>query len=156
MAYVITFPNNYLDIGGVPLSTPAWEVTNLQRILSGPEVRGEPTILPGAIGARANPVRATVWNLTLELYLCGDKDAEGTPFADAHEGLITNVDTLRELVTDPITADRGTRLATWHRPGALADLTATVQVRRLEIGDRYNPSEVPATLDLMIMTGMFQ
>lgn len=156
MAYVVTFPANYLDIDGVPLSTPAWEVTNLEAVASGPDVRGEPRILPGAFGARANLLRPTVTLISLQLYIYGDRDPEGNVQPDGHEGVIANIDRLRSTVTDPVMTGRGTRTATWHRPSPLAELTATVQVRKLEIGDHLSPDTVPATIDLSLIGGTFR
>lgn len=155
MPYVITFLDDYLDIDGVPLSCPAWELLNIETLMSGPDVRGEVRTMPGAVGGRPNILRAGAYALSLELFVWGGQDPEGAPYANPHEGVITNCDLLRSSVTNPTMVGRGTRLATWHRPGVLADLSATVQVRKLEVGSPHNNGAVPATIDLTVVTGLW-
>jgi hypothetical protein len=158
MAYVITFPLHYLDIGGVPLSTPAWEVLNLETLMEGPDVRGEPRLIPGAVGVRANPLRPTATTHTLELYFHGYADWEDTPYTDPHAGVLANVAWFRANVSDP-SAGAVTRTATLYVPDpdepttAGTSLTGAVQLRKLSVGSFISTACVPATLDMVVLAG---
>lgn len=150
MAYEITFPSQYLELAGVPLSTPAWEVLNLQVLLSGPTTRGSNVIIPGATGVRPRRRRATERRLTLELALSGIRDAEGTLYDDPVLGLLENIEALRE-VTDPPTASNSVITATLYWNGETR--TGGVQVENFEVGAYTSPTDVPATIDITILAG---
>lgn len=158
MAYVITFPLHYLEIDEIPLSTPAWEVLNLEDLESGPDVRGEPRLLPGAVGVRANPLRATVTEHTLNLYFHGSADPEGNPFDEAHAGILSNLARFRaDVVSQPSVGV--TRNAVLHLPDPDdpdtegPSRTGAVQIRKLSVGEALSPDCVRATLDLIILGG---
>lgn len=157
MTYIITFPTHYLAIDDVPLSTPAWEVLNLEDLESGPDVRGEPRLLPGAVGVRANRLRPTVTVHTLNLYIHGTTDPEGEDFDDAHLGVLSNLARFRDdVVSQP--DDGITRTATLYRPDPDDEDTPTsvsgaVQVRKFQVGEALSPACVRATLDLIILGG---
>lgn len=159
MAYVITFPLHYLDIDGVPLSTPAWECTNLETLLSGADVRGEPRIIPGAIGVRPNLIRPTVTTYSLEIYFHGFADWEDNAYDDPHAGVLENVRQFKATVSNPTLVGTGTRTATLHVPDpdtptvAGTPLTGAVQLRKFSVGGFISTACVPATLDMVVLAG---
>ena len=154
MAYEVHF-DHHLEIDGVPLSTPAWEHLNIQSLYSGPSVRGENRVMPGAAGRRALPWRADETNRTITLAIFGDQRWDGVDNADAVAGLWANVAHLTaNVIASPATPD-GTRTAILKRTGH-ADLTATIQVRGFEIDDSpYSPTAVAASIDLTLISGGF-
>jgi hypothetical protein len=152
MAYQITFPSQYLDLAGVPMSTPAWEVLNLQTLLSGPSVRGSNVIIPGAAGVRPRRRRATERTVSLELSIGGYKDPEGNTHDDPVEGLVLNILELRTL-TDPLATNNSVLTATLYWRDLT--LTAGVQVGALEIGAALGQFNVAATLDITLISGAF-
>lgn len=158
MAYTITFPSHYLEIDNVPLSTPAWEVLNLEDLESGPDVRGEPRLLPGAVGVRANRLRPTVTAHALNMYFFGMKDPEGNAFAEGHVGILANLARFRDDVVSQPTSGI-TRTAVLHLPDPDAPTepgpsrTGAVQLRKFQVGEALSPVCVRATLDLIVLGG---
>lgn len=154
MAYVVNF-DHHLEIDGVPLSTPAWEHLNIGALYSGPNVRGENRVLPGASGRRALPWRADETMRTLSIAIFGNRSWDGTTNADPVAGLWANVAHLQAFVFDnPLNAG-STRTAVLKRTG-FPDLVATIQVRGFEIDDEpYSPADVAASVDIALLSGAF-
>lgn len=152
MAYQLMFTHQYLEIAGVPLSTPAWEVLNLHTLLSGPAIRGENVLIPGAAGVRPRRRRIGETIRTLELHIFGDQDPEGAEHADHMLGLMQNIETLRDLVTDPPADNHSVVTAVLHWRGETR--TAGVQVVGFEVGEAVGET-VRATIDLVIPSGGF-
>lgn len=84
-----------LEIGGVPLSTPAWEIEDLSGLWDLAEFRGEDLEVPYQRGAL--PFRRILGpkRVDLPLVVVGDFDPDGAPAADPREQLWLN---RRELV----------------------------------------------------------
>lgn len=154
MAYVITSPE-YLEIDGVPLSTPGWYTTNMDDIWASAEVRGEDLLIPGAAGVRPYPRRATVTKATVELAVVGDTGPDGAA-QDPRAGLAANCDALRALTTTTGVAPDGTRPAILHlAPGApVTTRTANVHVLRIRFA-RNGPNFATGQLELSIPAGVF-
>lgn len=153
MAYTITSPE-WLEVAGVPLSTPAWETTDASELWSSPEVRGADLLLPGAVGVRPYPRRATVTPVTVELAVVGDTDWEGNPYAEVRAGLATNCRHLQSLADRSAAAPDGTVTATLHyAPGApVASIAGPVHVLRLRFA-RQGPNLATGQLELSIPAG---
>lgn len=113
MSYVIV-GREWLEIDGVPLSTPAWTTRTLSELWSSPPQRGADRIIPSATGVRTWPWRATIAEFDLELDVVGDTDWEGTPYSDARIGLATNCAHLIEVLIDAPTSTDGLRTAVMH------------------------------------------
>ena len=152
MAYDITF-DRYLDIDGVPIQTPAWQLLNFEKLLGGPAVRGSNRIIPGSPGVRPKRRRATEKTLSLEVFIDGAFDWEGDPHSDPETGLIANIQYLREHVTDPISGD-SVRLATAYIKDEFV-MTADIQVVSFDIGEHVGTSAVNATIDIALLDGAF-
>lgn len=154
MAYLINF-DHHLEIDGVPLSTPAWEHTNIGVLYSSAQVRGENRVLPGAAGRRGLPWRSDETMRTLTLAIFGNRTWDGTINADPVAGLWANVAHLQAFVFDnPLNAD-STRTAVLKRTGQ-PDLTCKIQVRGFEIDDEpYSPADIAASVDIALLSGRF-
>lgn len=152
MAYAITFPTQHFVLNGVPLSTPAWELLNLQVLLAGPAIRGSNVILPGASGTKARRRRATERSVTLELQIFGDRDPNGVAHTDPVLGLMLNIDALRQ-VTEPPTTNDSLVTATLIWKSITRD--EPVQVVGFDVGGNVGTGSVAATIDLVIPTGAF-
>lgn len=92
--------DEYLEIDGVALDTPAWIVTDLGPLWEPADVRGGDRLIPGAAGVRSYQRRATVTRKALAMSIFGDVDQAGTPQADVRAGLWANVAYLRANVVD--------------------------------------------------------
>lgn len=110
----ITEPE-WLEIGGVPLATPAWGLTDLAPLRDVPEIRGADKLVSHAAGARARRRRATVTKKAFPIWVAGDFDLDGNAIEDPYEGLDANVDYLNANVLGEVDSDEGTRAAVWHR-----------------------------------------
>jgi hypothetical protein len=150
MAYVVNSAE-WLDIGGVPLQTAAWTVTNLEVLWAGPATRGQDRVIPGATGVRSYRRRATVTRQALALVIFGEFKWDGSRYTDPRQGLQANVAHLRANVTDPTVANPGTRTATLHLPSGTT-VTGPVTVEGLVLS-ALGPFNVSAVLDLSIAHG---
>lgn len=154
MSYTLHF-GQYLSIGDVPLSTPAWEVLNIHVLMSGPATRGENLLIPGAVGVRALRHRPTEKTVTLEMAIFGNVDPDGEPIDDAEAGVWANWLILRSmfnaLLDDP---GDSTVVAVLTYTGGT--LTGDVQVLGYELGDVYSPTDLSVTLDVTIPGGMLR
>jgi hypothetical protein len=151
VSYLVT-QTEYLSLGGVPLSTPAWELENLQDLWSGPPTRGTDIVMPGADGQRSYPRKVDAWRLTLNLAIWGDVSWDGTATADPRAGLWAAIQHLRANAFDPVATARGTRLIemTTADGGTVA---ATCTVERFAIGAALTPWAVRATADIVVPEG---
>lgn len=153
MAYVITSPE-WLEIDGVPLSTPAWETTDASDLWGSANVRGEDLIIPGAAGVRPYPRRPTVTPATVELAVVGDTAPDGTALAEPRAGLAANCALLEALVgPNGVDAD-GTRLAVLHYAagGPATDRRGRVHVLRIRFA-RKGPNLATAQMELSMPAG---
>lgn len=153
MAYVITSPE-WLEIDGVPLSTPAWETTDASELWSTAQVRGADLVIPGAAGVRPYPRRPTVTSATVELVVVGDTAPDGTARSEPRAGLAVNCALLEALVGPNGTDADGTRLAILHYApgGPTADRRGRVHVLRIRFA-RKDPNMATAQLELSIPAG---
>lgn len=153
MSFVVNF-STYLEIDAVPLSTPAWEHTNLYVALNMGSGRGENVVMPGAVGRRAVRRRTDEATVTLELAIFGDKDPSGANHPNPIVGLVDNIEYLQDHLVDPPAAANSLRPAVIHHPAGT--LTANVQILGFEIGDAYSPGCVTASLDMTVIGGRFR
>lgn len=142
----------YLSIGGVPLSTHAWDHKNLHVMWEGADVRGEDRIIPFAHGVRPHRRYRTATTKSLELVIRGDLTSGGAPNADGHSGLWANVNFLRTNVVDPVATESGTRTAVLYLPDSTTR-SGDVHVLGMEL----NPISYKvalATIDISIPNGV--
>lgn len=150
MPPVIT-SNEWLEIDGTPLATPAWHVADggLLPLIQGPDVRGTDRVIPlgPAVPYRRRP---TVTKRAIPLVIFGVFDLEGVAHPSEAEGLVANVDYLRANVSDPTELGDGTRTATLHLLGGTR--TGPVHVESLELGGDGETS-IRAVLTLSLPNG---
>lgn len=158
MSYDVT-SDEYLQIGDVPLHTPAWEIESLAPLWRGPAVRGEDDRIPGASGVRPNMRRPDITPVLLVLSCNGYLDWEGNTYPDPRRGLAANIQHLRDNVIDPTLEGDGTRDATLTMPNPDPDSgdefitrTAAVHVLGWEF-EGEGPYGVSGTLGLSIPGG---
>jgi hypothetical protein len=144
----------HLEIASVPMSTPAWEHTNLYVLLGQGKVRGENVVMPGALGRRAVGRRTDEMTETIDLAFFGDVDWTGAPQTDPVAGLFANLAEFKAKVVDPTLTADSTRPATLVLPDG--NLSAQVQVLGFEISESYNASSVSASMDIAILGGAFR
>lgn len=153
-----------LTIGGVSMNTPAWSVQGddtgqggLLALWIYTEQRGEDRLIPGVAGVIPYRRRETVTRHDLRLLVVGDVDQAGTPYADATEGLATNLAYLESNVIQPTNATDGTRAATLSVPG-LSARSANIHVLGL-VPQRHHLGSSAAifvgTLQISIPAGRF-
>lgn len=152
MSYDVHF-DQHVVIGGVPLSTPAWEVLNVHVLMSGPATRGENLVMPGATGVRAVRHRNTEKTVSLEMAVFGNVDPAGDPHEDPEAGVWSNWLALRNQFNALLLNEgQSTVLAELvYRGGTLAGM---VQVLGYEMGEVYSPADLSVTLDITILAGM--
>lgn len=151
MAYLIN-SGEYLDIAGVPLQTPAWTLTNLQELWSGPQTRGSDRLIPGAAGIRSYRRRATATTRPLALVIFGEWKWDGTAHTSPRVGLQDNISHLKTNLSDPTVANPGTRTATLHLPSG-ATKTGAVTVEGFELGEALGSWNITAVMDITIAQG---
>jgi hypothetical protein len=153
MAYVVNLAT-HLVIDGVPLSTPAWEHTNLYDLFGAAKVRGDNLVMPGAVGVRPLRRRPTETPRTINITVFGDRAPDGTAQTDPIAGLHANLDALFTNVVDPLVTPNSTRTAIIVLPSTT--LTAQIQVLGFEIVEALNPGTVNASMDVTIIEGQFR
>lgn len=108
----------YLEFDSVPLSTPAWEITDLSPLWGTPEYRGEDKTVPYRRGVV--PFRRS-WGgkrVDLPFAVFGDFDPDGIPAPSARAQLWANRrELIRTVLRPPVveTGD-GDRLIRYHAP----------------------------------------
>ncbi len=154
MPYVIT-RDEWLEIDGIPLATPAWEITDLSELLNGPDVRGSDRVLPGVAGVVALRRRVTVSVRTLPMVIYGDRDWNGDSYEDGHDGVETNLAYLVDNLCIPTDTGDGTLPAVLYLIGG-GVRTADVHVLSpIHTATELGPAGLRATLDLSIPAGYF-
>jgi hypothetical protein len=124
---LITSPNLYFTIDGVPSHTPAWRMINTLELAKPAHLRGtKPLVLPGAAGARPMPLRRDATERTINGAVYGLVDVDGNRHPSEIEGLDINLAALAGYwAAVPATVD-STRTCVLHHFGAT--LTGPVQV----------------------------
>ena len=153
MAYLTNFTHR-LEIDDVPLSTPAWEHLDIQALYSGPAMRGENRVMPGAYGRRALPKRPDETTRTLTIAVFGFQRWDGTANPDPVAGLWENINHLHAFIIDPPATADSTRLAKIVRIDQ-PDLFARIQVLGFEVDETYSPAAISASMDIAVISGGF-
>lgn len=155
MSYVILEPE-YLEVNGIPLSTPAWRLLDLSALLDLPPVRGENEIIPGVEGRDplAHFFDENVLQFPIEV--TGDAAPDGEAYEDPMLGWQTNVELLTEGLGFGLTTGDGTVPAIWHRRD---DTTRTAAVQPIPPLGPLNIDDLPNTvtgmLELKVPLGRF-
>lgn len=144
----------YLEVNTVPLSTPAWWITNLTpEMLSSSDVKGGDIDIPHATGSYPNPRRYAATVKQFQMVINGSSDKDGGTPANFRVGVNTNVDYLLANLGIASTTGAGTVTAIWHRWDATTK-TAAVTVLGLHVAD-LSHRHVTAVLEISIPGGVF-
>jgi len=150
MSYTVT-ATEYIEIGGVPIATPAWIATDLSELNDGPDNRGENLVVPRRPGAifRSKVRDAKIANIPIVIF--GDRDPDNNTYADPRQGLIDNINLLKKALTTPNTPLSGSRLLTYYR--ASGNVEASVQTSpKLDITP-IGPTSARAIITIQIPSG---
>ena len=120
--------------GSFPLNCPAWDLYGYQQLWGEFEIRQDEVLLPTADGRRSYPSRLDQSEYELTLYINGEVDQVGTPWADVWEGLYNNLQTLQNNVFLPVGTGRGTRSAVLTQPWG-GTMSADVKFESLRAAD---------------------
>lgn len=121
----------YLSIGTVNFATPAFDISNIEILLDGPDVRGSDRLLPTAAGVKPYRRRATVSRRFLHLQIYGNAKRDGSATSSGIQGLIDNIALIRQI-SDP-TSGNGTYIGTLHYPGTNIGTAALHVISPLQI-----------------------
>lgn len=117
MSFLIT-SDEYLEIRGVPLHTPAWVVNDLSPAWDVAKLRGEDRIIPFSDGQLPLPRVRDEMDFEVPITVFGDMGADGSTFSDARIGLWLNTRYLETVLGIPETSDSddGTMSLILHAP----------------------------------------
>lgn len=87
-------------IATISMSNPAWAWTNPRVLLNPPPRRGSNVTIGRADGDLPRVRRGAALEVSLQMLFVGDVNKSGTPYADATEGLIDNLDEFTSSVYD--------------------------------------------------------
>lgn len=149
MAYTIT-RTNYLEVNSVPLSTPAWWITNLETEIVKRTTRGSNLVLAQAAGRRRRRRYLDECVYQFELVIRGMVKWDGTLHSNASDGFVANAE---QLTANLGFASSAAVTATWHRTGS-ASKTASVDVVHFECGD-MGKRNARAVLEIVAPAGLF-
>jgi hypothetical protein len=142
----------YLDIDGLPLATPAWEVTNLFELWGSADQRGDNDIIPFRRGRTPRRHHMDSKRRTLQMVIEGGVDSDGNPAVDARQQLEDNISELKLGLRPLQHVEGGVRTATLHTPNRV--LVGPSQIRTgLQLGP-IGPAAVNATLDVEFTDGV--
>lgn len=146
----------HVEIDGVPLATPAWEVLDASGLYDAPPVRGEDLVVPHLEGAVAARRVLDARRVTLGMVVYGDRDPEGAAYADPRAGLVANLDLLKRAVVRPVQSSvEGTRALRHHLPGGAVRSAPCHVLGPLQLG-AMGPASALATLDVVVPGGVLR
>ena len=149
-------PIGQISVDGFDLVTPAWQLGNLQKLWFEFEVRTDEILLPKADGRRSYPSRLDQSEYELSLYVNGEVDEAGLPFADPWGGLVQNLETLWANAFSPVTTGDGTRPAVLTLPDGVTTRTADVKLSPLRSRDDVeDPTFVTMRTTMTVPAGRF-
>lgn len=155
MPYEIT-QDEYVELGGVPLATPAWEVTDLAPLWDTGEVRGDDRVVPYRRGVL--PYRRS-WGariVELPLVIFGDASPEGVAAPPGRGQLWANRNLLVQAIRPlRIGTPDGTRTLTYHAPDGATYTSPASVIGNLRPQPK-GPSAFAATLRLSLTAGVLR
>jgi hypothetical protein len=144
----------YLEIGGVPLATPAWRITSLVPLWAGPDLRGDDVTIEDEPGELAYRQEVHSTSYALPGVVWGRKNREGVAYPDVRTGLHANLAALHTALLIPPMTERGTFDAIWHRVPYAANRTGTVKVLGMPVRE-FAPGAIRITLQIKLMGGVW-
>lgn len=143
--------SEYITIDNLNLDTPAWKILDLSELNDAPANRGNSILIPRRPGAIfRNKIRdSKIVNLPIIIY--GDKRPDGTSYANAREGLLTNLDLLKKGLYNPYQPNDISRLLTYYRP--TGNLEAEIQTSPKLNYDEISPFVARGVIEIEIASG---
>lgn len=101
----------YVEIGGLALSSPAWECVDCAGLYDAPPVRGGEVAVPYHEGSIASRRLVAARRVVLGMIVFGNRDRDGNRYDDPRTGLRANLDALKREVARPVqNSTDGTRM----------------------------------------------
>lgn len=142
----------YLEVNGVKLACPAWQVTNLAVLFDDGDVRGDDHVLPYVAGRVAVRRWRDAEVKTIGLEVVGQYDIDGTVAADPARKLVQHMAYLKANLGFASTSGDGTVVAKFFR-GAEATLQTNVHMLGFK-GSRWSaPAYLTTTFDMLVPSG---
>jgi hypothetical protein len=105
--------SEYIAIDDLPLTTAAWETEDIASIMDGPGTRGNDLSIPTRAGSIARRRTLEPRQISIPLVVNGWYDSDGGAHATAREGLLANLDELKQHLSPKYTTVAGTRTLEW-------------------------------------------
>lgn len=150
MTYIVT-SDEYIEIDGVPLDTPAWRTTNLSELLDGAANRSSDVTIPYLPGQQPRRRVRDSREVNIELVIFGDSDPRGAAHANARQGLISNLNELKAALRPINTASAVTRTLVYHGPAG--DLTTQVATSSELSLEPVGVTSMRAVVTLTVLSG---
>jgi hypothetical protein len=147
--------SEYLEVDGTPLSTPAWEVTDLSQMYETPENRGEDEAVPYHEGMQPRRRIIGTKHVILPIFIYGGEDPDGASYANARAGFQANTDLLKRLVLKPVQKGNGTRTLRHHLPDGSVRAGAGRVLGPFSPAP-VGPSSARGTVDVVIPGGVLR
>ncbi len=143
----------YLELNGIALACPAWEVTNVWTLLEDMDVRGDDRTVGGASGRTAlkRVKNSRIYTLSFECY--GDMDTDGTPVVDSGTKLMAHMDYLKANLGFVKATGDGTVPAIFHRGATAHTMTADVHFLGFKGAELSPPAFLRTTFDISVPYG---
>lgn len=103
-------------IDAFPLNCPGWDLTGYQATWAEFAIRTDTVILPTTSGQRSYPGRVDQSEYEMTLYVNGEANSIGEPYANPWQGLYNNIQQLWNNAFAPVGTGRGTRDAVLTLP----------------------------------------
>lgn len=144
----------YVEIGGLVLASPAWECVDLSALYDAPPVRGDDVLVPYHEGAI--PFRRIIGprRVVLPLVVYGELDREGAG-QEYRVGLRDNLDALKRELARPGQSGDGTKLLRHVFGDGEVRQAACHVIPPLQVG-AFSPASVRCTIDVVIPGGVLR
>lgn len=147
------FLDERIDLDGVPLSTPAWEINDLSPLWDLPEVIAHDLKVPYRRGVI--PFRRPLAGKSVDLpfTIIGAVDPDGVAHPDPREGLQLNHEAFMAAIAPPMVATiTGTRVLTYHLPDGTTRTGPAALAGRLR-PQPFGPGALRGSLALNLTDG---
>lgn len=145
----------HVEIGGLALATPAWQITDLSGLYASGAVRGDGHVIPFHDGRQSYRTRVDAKSVLLPIQVFGHADPDGVAYADRRVGLAANLDQLKRVLRPVGQPGAGTRTLRHHLPDGTSIRSAGCQVNELTLGPA-GPYSYTGVLDLTIPGGLLR
>lgn len=146
--------NEYVEIGGLPLSTAAWRHLKLSDLYNSAGVRGSNQILAYHRGEKPLRKWPTRKRIELPLIVDGGFDSDGNARADSRAGVRQNIEELKTNIRSRISGDGTVQLIYHLAEGGTRQ--AQVQLNSLMEVDNPEPTSGQVIIDIIVPSGVLE